>query len=66
MSMKEDLEKELEDFVLTHRTELFIDVALWAARWMGERIAQYHIDRYEYTGEETATEIRKLVKELDQ
>ena len=37
MSIKEDLEKELEDFVLAHRTELFIDVALWAARWALKR-----------------------------
>ena len=34
------------------------------AKWMAEKIAQYHINRYEYTGEATALEIRQLAKEL--
>ena len=62
MSVREEFEKAYNRCLFTDKTDGTI-IALWAAKWMGERIAQEA--KHWPNDDIVVTEIRQLIRKLE-
>lgn len=64
MSIKEEFEKEFNEWLMKRGETFPSDSALWAAKWMAERCARVAQGRGPMEGDFIASEIRQLAKEM--